>query len=45
MDMQPGAFVDVETGLTQGTHRGIAAYTCGQRACISGQPEPWCVLC
>jgi tRNA U34 2-thiouridine synthase MnmA/TrmU len=42
--MNPGPFVDVETGRTVGKHIGLAAYTNGQRARISGSSHPWFVV-
>ena len=42
--LQPGPFVNVEDGRTVGTHRGLAAYTNGQRARIGGSAAPWFVV-
>eukprot|EP00898_Chlorokybus_atmophyticus_P000397 jgi/Chlat1/1358/Chrsp119S01779 len=42
VDMKPGRFVSV-SGQDLGAHKGLAAYTCGQRARIGGAPHAWYV--
>eukprot|EP00242_Pyramimonas_sp_CCMP2087_P010551 CAMPEP_0198221292 /NCGR_PEP_ID=MMETSP1445-20131203/83053_1 /TAXON_ID=36898 /ORGANISM="Pyramimonas sp., Strain CCMP2087" /LENGTH=459 /DNA_ID=CAMNT_0043899381 /DNA_START=127 /DNA_END=1504 /DNA_ORIENTATION=+ len=44
IEMAPGRFRDVEGGGDKGPHKGIAAYTSGQRARIGGQHERWYVV-
>lgn len=42
--MEPGPFVCVDGNTHLGLHTGIAAYTHGQRAGISGVPKPFYVV-
>ncbi|KAB0804218.1 hypothetical protein PPYR_01188 [Photinus pyralis] len=35
---KPGNFIDIESGVTVGTHKGIHQWTLGQRSNIEGQP-------
>jgi tRNA U34 2-thiouridine synthase MnmA/TrmU len=42
--MKPGPFVCVDGNIHLGTHAGIAAYTHGERAGISGVPKPFYVV-
>lgn len=44
VEMKPGPFVCVDGNRQLGTHTGIAAYTHGQRAGISGVPKPFYVV-
>ncbi|KAG0592787.1 hypothetical protein KC19_1G280800 [Ceratodon purpureus] len=44
VEMKPGPFVCVDGNSHLGTHTGIAAYTHGQRAGISGVPKPFYVV-
>lgn len=44
VEMKPGPFVCVDGNRQLGTHTGIAAYTHGQRAGISGVPKPFFVV-
>ena len=44
VEMKPGPFVCVDGNGHLGTHTGIAAYTHGQRAGISGVPKPFYVV-
>ena len=37
--MTPGNFVELGSGVVKGRHRGLGAYTIGQRARISGESE------
>ncbi|XP_073389896.1 uncharacterized protein [Physcomitrium patens] len=44
VEMEPGPFVCVDGNTHLGLHTGIAAYTHGQRAGISGVPKPFYVV-
>lgn len=44
VEMKPGPLVCVDGNRQLGTHTGIAAYTHGQRAGISGVPKPFYVV-
>jgi tRNA-5-taurinomethyluridine 2-sulfurtransferase len=39
--MTPGDFVELGSGLVKGKHRGLGAYTIGQRARIGGESEKY----
>lgn len=43
IDDQPGEFIDLDSGLSVGMHRGIHTWTVGQRCNLGGHKKPYFV--